>query len=114
MDLASSFSSNRNNGSEHNNGNSDSNNSKKRNRSLFDTSTTPDFFPGFVGSSFYSKEWTQEEKDSLIAFANKYIIKGSFGGDNNRKKEEEEEGKVSNTKEEMRKSDGSGKKRKTL
>ena len=31
----------------------------------------------FFGAGMYTNEWSQEEKDSLIAFANKYIIRGS-------------------------------------
>jgi hypothetical protein len=34
---------------------------------------TPAFFPG-MGMGMYRKEYTQEEKDGLVAFANKHIL----------------------------------------
>lgn len=35
-------------------------------------SDVPDFFSG---AGLYAKEWSQDEKDNLVAFANKYIIR---------------------------------------
>ena len=35
----------------------------------------------YSGWGLYNREWSQEEKDVLVAFANKYIIRG--GGDKN-------------------------------
>ena len=52
----------------------------KRRRTYEDT--TPEIFCG--AGSYYAKEWTQEEKDRLVAFANKYIINcDSLGDDSN-------------------------------
>lgn len=41
----------------------------------------PHEFFGGCSAGMYAKEWSQEEKDSLIAFAHKYIIRGDVGGD---------------------------------
>ena len=47
----------------------------------------PNFFPG-MGGGMYTKKWTQEEKDSLIAFANKHILGKRAERDEERREEE--------------------------
>jgi hypothetical protein len=48
----------------------------------------PTFFPG-MGMGMYRKEWTQEEKDGLVAFANKHILGKRTEREEERKEEED-------------------------
>ena len=56
-----------------------------------------------AGSFYNAKQWTQEEKDNLVAFANKYIMKnhdlagGGSNNNNNNGDEDEQNGPFGGT-----------------
>ena len=99
MDLAACFSSSK-------------NNSNKRSRSSYNV--PPEFYCGT--GSFYTKKWSQEEKDELIDFADRIITKGLFGGGGEMKTKTISSSGSSGEEDEVseKNNDGSAKKRRTL